>query len=387
MATPISCCAPQLESPRLPGRLRWVGPLLTCLLSLSDIGLRAQSDTAWQQRPALVISGFAEAFYVYDFNQPSGNARQPFLYNHNRHNELNLNIAVVQLRVAHPRYRANLSLQAGTYPNDNYAQEPPLLQNLFEAHVGLALNRRQNLWLDAGVLPAHTGFEDIASVDNWTMTRSLATENLPYFLAGTRLTYQPNARWEMVGLVLNGWQRIERLAGNSLPSYGTQLKFRPQTDVVLNWSTLMGTDDPDSTRRIRHFHNFFGQFEVRPGFGLIVGFDVGVQQRARGSASYDVWYTPVIIGRLDLHPHWQLAARAEYYQDRTGIIVSTQAADDFRTLGLSLNLNYAPAPNIVCRLEGRWLRSQDKLFETPTAFTRHNFILGTSLAIRFPEVR
>jgi hypothetical protein len=36
-------------------------------------------------------------------------------------------------------------------------------------------------------------------------------------------------------------------------------------------------------------------------------------------------------------------------------------------------------------LEGRWLNSQDNIFETKTAPTNNNFIIGTSMAIKFSE--
>ena len=65
-----------------------------------------------------------------------GIARQAFLYNHNRHNEFNVNLGLLRLAVAHAKYRANVALQTGTYANDNYAAEPGLLKAIFEAKCG-----------------------------------------------------------------------------------------------------------------------------------------------------------------------------------------------------------------------------------------------------------
>ena len=42
---------------------------------------------------SITFSGYADVFYQYDFNQPAGNARPGFLYNHNRHHEVNVNMA------------------------------------------------------------------------------------------------------------------------------------------------------------------------------------------------------------------------------------------------------------------------------------------------------
>ncbi len=331
------------------------------------------------------ISAFLDVFYVNDFNHPQGTKRQPFLFNHNRHNEFNLNLGFVKLGLEHSKYRGNLALHTGTYSNDNYLAEPGLLKNIFEANVGLSLNKKNNLWIDAGVFASHIGFESAISADNWTMTRSILAENSPYFLSGVKFTFNPNDKWTISGLIINGWQRIQRLQGNSLPSFGTQINFRPNEKVTINWSTFIGTDDPDTKRRMRYFNNLYGQFQLTEKFGLIAGFDIGAQQRTKNSSSYDFWLSPVIIGQFAINKTWKTAIRAEYYQDRTGIIIPTSTPKGFNTTGLSLNLDYSPTQNIICRLEGRWLNSKDQIFETKTTRTDNNLIIATSIVIRFSE--
>lgn len=345
----------------------------------------AQTDSTWQHKPQLNISGFADVFYVYDFNQPQGTERQAFLFNHNRHNEFNLNLGLVKLNVEHSKYRANFALQTGTYANDNYAAEPVLLKNIFEANIGISLSKKNNLWLDAGVLPSHIGFESAISMDNMTLTRSLLAENSPYFLTGAKLTFNPNDKWEIAGLIVNGWQRIQRLESNSLPSFGTQVNYRPTEKITLNWSTFIGTDTPDTTRRMRYFNNFYGQFQLTEKFGLIAGFDIGTQQRSKGSSAYAFWLSPVIIGQYTINDTWKTAIRAEHYQDETGIIIPTGTMNGFQTTGLSLNIDYSPNQDIICRIEGRWLNSRDTIFETKSNLTNDNFIIGASIAIKFSE--
>lgn len=352
---------------------------------LLGAGLQAQVDTTWNQKPQMSILGFADVFYVYDFNQPLGTERQSFLFNHNRHNEFNLNLGLLRLAVESPKYRANLALQTGTYANDNYAAEPGLLKNIFEANIGISMNQNNSLWLDAGVLPSHIGFESAISMDNFTLTRSLLAENSPYFLTGAKLTFSPNSQWEIAGLIVNGWQRIQRLEGNSLPSFGTQVNFSPSEKTTFNWSTFIGTDDPDASRRMRYFNNIYGQFQVSEKIQLIAGFDLGAQQRTTGSSSYDFWLSPIIIGQLSINDNWKTAVRAEYYQDATGIIIQTNTTNGFQTTGLSFNLDHVPNPNVVCRIEGRWLNSLDNVFETNTGMSNNNFIIGTSIAVKFAE--
>jgi hypothetical protein len=350
-----------------------------------NVNLSAQMDSLWQQRPELNISAFVDVFYVYDFNQPQGTERQSFLFNHNRHNEFNLNLGLVKFTLEQPKYRANFALQTGTYANDNYAAEQAVFKNIFEANIGVSLNKKNNLWLHAGVLPSHIGFESAISMDNMTLTRSLLAENSPYFLTGAKLTYNPSEKWEIAGLIVNGWQRIQRLKGNSTSSFGTQVNFSPVENITLNWSSFIGTDDPDTTRRMRYFSNFYGQFQIIEKLGLIAGFDIGTQQQTKKSSNYDLWFSPVIIGQFAINENWKTAIRVEYYQDETGVIIPTETASGFKTMGLSLNLDYTPTQNIVCRLEGRWLNSKGDIFEAKNAPTNNIFIIGTSIAVKFSK--
>jgi len=355
-------------------------PLIFC-----GITLFAQESDSWGQNPDIAVSGFADIYYVYDFNRPQGSSRQPFLYNHNRHNEFNLNLGFLKLGVEHQKYRANVVLQAGTYANDNYAAEPGLLKSIFEANIGLSLNKQNNLWIDAGVLPSHLGFESAISMQNLTLTRSLSAENSPYFLAGAKLTFTPNDQWEIAALMVNGWQRIQRLQGSSLPSFGTQVSFSHTERMSFNWSTFVGTDDPDATRRMRYFNNFYGRFQLNEQVEVIAGVDIGTQQRSGNSSVYDVWFSPVIIAQLGISENWKTAFRAEYYQDRTNIIVQANPGDGFETTGLSLNLDYVPSVNLMCRLEGRWLNGNDGLFERQRRAVRDNLFVAASIAIQFSE--
>jgi hypothetical protein len=361
--------------------------LTLLLLAWASLATTAQDTSAWKQKPTLVISSFVDAFYVYDFNQPQGNIRLPFVFNHNRHNEFNVNLGLVKFGVEHSKYRANLALHAGTYANDNYAAEPGLLKNIFEANVGLALNKKNTLWLDAGILPSHIGFESAISTENPTLTRSVLAENSPYFLTGAKLSFAPNDKWEIAALVVNGWQRIQRLQGNSLPSFGTQVSFSPSEKVNLNWSTFIGTDDPDTTRRMRYFSNLYGTFQVGEKFNLIAGFDLGTQQQFKESSAYNLWLSLIAIAQYKIAQRWQAAIRTEYYQDETGVMIPTGTNNGFQTIGVSLNIDYAPIKHVMCRIEGRWFNSVDNIFVTPTGSSNNNFMVAASVAVKLPDIR
>ena len=345
---------------------------------------QGQADRSlWEQKPEISFSGYLDIFYAYDFNEPKTNYRQPFLYNHNRNNEFNLNLGFIKISAIHSKYRANLALQAGTYVIDNYVDEPIALQNVNEGNVGLSLNKKNNLWLDAGIFSSHIGFESAISKDSWTLTRSLLAENSPYYPSGAKLTYKPNEHWELATIICNGWQKIKKVSGNSLPSFGTQIKYTKTNKLTLNWSTFIGTNDPDSSRRMRYFNNFYVQSQPYKKLGLIAGFDIGTQQAKKNSSDYNIWFSPVIIIRYFLNDKWSASMRTEYYQDKKEVIIATGNPNGFQTSGLSLNLDYSPVKNILCRVEGRLLDNPDKIFKRQYKNVHNNLAVVTSIAISF----
>jgi hypothetical protein len=239
------------------------------------------------------------------------------------------------------------------------------------------------VWLDAGVLPSHIGFESAISTDNWTLTRSILAENTPYFLTGGKVSFQPAEKWFFSALVFNGWQRITNVGGSSKPSFGTQVAFRPKDTILINWSTFLGSDDPDATRRRRYFSNLYSQFQLSDAFGLTLGMDMGIQQRLRESSVYDPWFSPIVIGQVKWNQKLKSALRIEYYQDRTGIRVKNDHPNGFATTAVSFNMDYSIWKGLLWRIEASNYRSRDQVFLYPETPTATNFFLISSLAYRF----
>lgn len=350
----------------------------------SSINVVAQEEVTETKNP-LTISGYAEVYYQYDANRPLNNTRPNFVYSHNRNNEVSLNLGLIKANYETDKLRANLGFGVGSYMNANYAAEEGVLKNIFEANVGVKLSQKHNLWLDAGIMPSHIGFESAIGADCFTLTRSMLADNSPYFETGAKISYSsPNKKWDMAFLVLNGWQRIQRVDGNTTPAFGHQLTFKPSDKITLNSSSFIGNDQPDVNRLMRYFHNLYGQFEFNDNFALIAGFDIGVQQKAKGSSDYNTWYAPVLIAKYNVSNKLSFSARGEYYQDKAGVIIATDTENGFKTFGFSLNSDYKILPNLVWRTEIRNLNSKDAVFiKQNETTTQNSFIAVTALAVSF----
>lgn len=356
--------------------------ILFVLLAVCGITASAQNDSI--NKP-LTIGGYAEVYYTADFNNPKKNNRPGFVYSHNRNNEVNVNLAYIKTAYNTENVRANLALAVGTYMNANYAAEQGVMKNVYEANAGLKISKKHNLWIDAGVFPSHLGFESAVGKDNWTLTRSLFADNSPYFETGAKISYtSESGKWFLSGLVLNGWQRIQRVDGNSTPAFGHQLIFKPNEKLTINSSSFIGNDKPDSIRQMRYFHNLYAVYQINKKFGLTAGFDIGAEQKAKGSDQYTIWYTPVLIAKYNATDKLSFTARGEYYQDEKEVIISTGTENGFKTFGYSFNADYQIFPNLVWRTEIRNLSSKDAIFMNRTdEFNKNSLTATTALAISF----
>lgn len=333
-----------------------------------------------QDSTKLAISGFVDVYYSYDFDKPTNHQRPFFIYNHKRHNEVNVNLAYMKANYANSKVRANLALMSGTYAQYNMTAEPGLLQYIYEANVGVSLSNKHNIWVDAGIMPSHIGFESAVSQDCWTLSRSMLAENSPYFESGVKLTSTNKKETAFISLfVLNGWQRIRRIDGMNNPSYGLQINYKPTSKLTLNYSNFVGSDKPDSLDAWRTYHNFYGILEMNAKFGMIIGFDIGTDKAKFNQ--YYAWYSPVLIFKYKLSVKSTMALRGEYYDDRDQVLLVTSTINGFQTTGISLNYDLAITKNVLFRIEGKGYFSKDKIFKLGTEY--NNYSLLTSLSIKF----
>lgn len=337
--------------------------ILLCLCLGAPLSVLAQESP-------FKISAYAELYYQNELSPGKRATRPSYVYSHHRNAEVNLNLGFIKAAYNSPTVRANLALGTGTYMQANYAAEPDVMKAVYEANLGIKLSKNHQIWLDAGVMPSHLGFESALGMDNWTLTRSLFADNSPYFETGAKLSYT-NERWHLSALVLNGWQRIYRVEGNSTPAFGHQVTYKPNARWTLNSGSFIGNDKPDSLKRMRYFHNLYLIHQLSTKWALTAGLDVGAEQHRNGNAW---WYTPVGILKYTHSEKLSISARGEYFKDQEGIIVSLP---QFSTQAFSLNVDYTLFPQTVWRTEVK------RLEEHSTLPTRTLFSFTTALAVRF----
>jgi hypothetical protein len=331
------------------------------------------------------LSGYLESYYSKDFNDPGRQKRPSFIYSYNQDDSLQINLALIKADITSSHFRAHLGVASGTYMQANYAAENRTLQHLYEANLGIKLSDQHDLWLDVGVMPAHIGFESAIGAENWTLTRSMMADNSPYFETGAKLSYtSTDGKWYVSGLLINGWQRIHRPDGNTTPALGHQITYRPSDRLTINSSSFIGNDKSDADRQMRYFHNLYAQLQLDDRWSMLAALDVGAEQRLDDRGRYNVWYSPNLIFRYRYSDQLSFAARAEYYQDKQGVIVSTETPNGFKTQGYSVNMDYQLHPSVLLRAELRQFISKDRIFlKDDNDFSSRSLMATTALAISF----
>jgi hypothetical protein len=190
-------------------------------------------------------------------------------------------------------------------------------------------------------------------------------------------------------MALNGWQQIRRAHGNDMPSFGTAINYSFNADNRISWNTFIGNGAPADLRKMRYFSNLYGQFKLGEKINVTAGFDIGFEQKQHSGSTYAVWYAPLLIVQYNLNERWRMAVRAEHYNDEDEANVSLPYFTGFvgfNASGASLNLDYEPHPNVVCRIEGRWMGSPNATFIADNRATTDNYIIAASIAIQFETV-
>ena len=329
-----------------------------CIFVLISFDCFAQKDSLG----LLKFSAYFESYYSYDFAKPFTHEKLDFNYNYKKHNQPNINLAFVKANYQSQRLRSTLTLMTGNYAMYNLSSEPNWAKPLLEANFGYKPFEKHNFWIDAGVMPSHIGFESAVGSDCWNLTRSILAENSPYYESGIKFNYTNKKQDLYIAFhILNGWQKIAIPKGEENPSFGFQANYKPTTSLTLNYSNFVGNIKVDSINNaLRIFHNLYSIYDASSKLSFIFGFDIGTQKRAGTKTA--IWYTPVIIAKINLAKKSKIAGRLEFYNDEQQTIISTSTPNGYQTLGASINYDYQISSKVLWRSELKRYNSKDPIF-------------------------
>lgn len=332
------------------------------------------------------IGGYIDTYYGYDFNEPEFSDR-PYFVSSARHNEININLAYIEVQYTNDKVRGRLVPGFGTYVNANYANEKGSLKNLLEANIGVRLSKKKEIWLDAGVIGSPYTNETAISKDHLMYTRSLASEYVPYYLTGVKLSVPIGDKIKAYGYVLNGWQVISDV--NNPLSIGTQIEYRPTNNVLINWDTYIGDESSalNPTYRTRYFTDIYFVYNSPKKFSMTSCAYLGVQdtEDSVGIKKSAIWWQANVIVDFKLAEKSTISARMEYFNDEESVqIVPITGLKGFEVFSASIGFNYKIVSKAIFRLEARsFYSNRDMYVDTNGAFSQWSNLLITSLAVWF----
>ncbi|MBM7114702.1 outer membrane beta-barrel protein [Archangium primigenium] len=212
---------------------------------------------------------------------------------------------------------------------------------------------RGPLSLEAGVYPSHIGLESFQSQRNWSYTRSWMGELSPYYQTGLKGTWTFSDTWSAQLHLLNGWQTIGE--NNRGKAVGTQVAYAGER-LSASFNTFVGEEGTGDDAGWRLFADGVATWRVTEAFSLAATADVATQRRRARPTAF--WSAAGLNARVQLARAVAVAARAELFDDRDGVISGTAQ----RLVEGTATLELTPAEPLVLKLEARHDRSTANVF-------------------------
>ena len=325
----------------------------------------------------ILFDGFIDSYLSYDFNHPAKNKR---LYTTQavRHNEPNINLAHLGGRYDDSKFRSRIAFQAGNSVVANTVYEPnPDLGFIQEAYAGIRVS--ETAWIDVGVYLGHIGMESWISKNNFTYTRSLLLDYVPYYSTGLRYVNDISSDTHFEFHLMQGWQNISET--NSAKSFGIQIK-KTINDLTLTYNNYFGDERviPGQENRFRTYHNFIAEMTISDHLKWQGSIDLGTQAQQKDKG-IDSWQAFAFSFQYKLSPKSYLAWRAENYIDPHQSNVKTGTQNGFQVLGSSVNYDYHLNEKTLWRTEFKTLQSKDKIYLKSKNLVNEDHALITNLSV------
>lgn len=363
---------------------------MKCIFIL--VGVIIADATTAQHKDSFALQLYGEVYASYIPNKPFNKLRPAFQYNYTKANNAGVNMALARVHYSKQRFRTNFGLMAGDYPTANLANEESWARNIYEANAGFKISKQKEIWIDAGVLPSHIGFETAIGRDNWSATRSIVADNSPYYETGLRLSYQLNQNWYMSVLALTGWQRITFANKRFQPSLASQVTFKPTPKLSINHSTFFGKAPYTMASINRYYSNLFVTVQLHPALFTSIGWDMGIENRPNGISRNAVWNVWYLQTKYNMVPdQWQIAVRYERMIDRRNVLFSLpeDIYHQFNVHHTSLTIDRFIKNGFLLRAEANYQSGPYPIFrkETMLAYNQFSAFLIASYNFQYSKKR
>ena len=319
------------------------------------------------EHSALRVGGYVETYYSYNFRRPSNGVTE-FRAFDNRHNSISLQAIALDVGWASRSVAAHVVLQAGSAANTYYgASEPtiagtPLTPGTTPAAVR-AIQQATLAWsplpdqlvVDAGLFLSPIGPESLATHQNFHWSHSPLFFALPFYHAGARVQWLPNAAHAIRLGVYNGWNNA--LDNNAEKTLGLDYTYKPTGRATVGAAYFGGVERPTGAPEGRAWRNLFDVYLLYTPIRrlqTLLNTDVGFEPNTLGLSG---WAAGNLSARVELMSWLFTAARGSLFLERRAESARVQAAaiaiPSSRVAAATLTLEAVPAKHVSCKLELR----------------------------------
>ena len=318
------------------------------------------------ERPRLVPVAVIDTYWAYH-DTPPASRQATLMTTAVRHNEFQINLAAIGLRLEHAKLMGTLILQAGTsvdalYPPTAGAAQnnPEVWKHIQVASVGYRVH--PDVTVEAGVMPSHLGNESFVSTNNWNYTRAMIAEATPYYLAGVKASWRALPTLTLTGLFYNGWNVYSDVGRTK--SGGLKVEWKPSDKFSLATAAHIGPG-AEGRNDLRLYDDIVAKLNLHPRLDVAVQLSGGMDKESGlpgrnvyGAAAWLRWF----LGETTY-----VAARGEYLSDERGIFTQQGARPTSAPTPLgapfngalgqksmlagTLTLGWLPHPSFLARVE------------------------------------
>lgn len=325
--------------------------------------------------PKIVFHGAMEAYYAWNFNNPS-NDTSNFRWYDTRHNHVGLQGLWFVPEWEVGPVKGHFQLQLGAlaelfWPSERSFEEDLLWRLLQEATMEWTTPWKR-LSIEGGIFNVPFGPEWNLAFRNWNWSTGNLFALMPYQIAGARANFDVgHGIIARIG-IYNGWDRIV-VDNNKQKAMMASLEWTDENDeenyVVFNYmignERYDGHTNADETdtrgRTPRHTFDLYGQWHMAKPFTMRLWTFSGFEYRDR---TLDGWLGLSLFAKVDATDWFSIAARGDFVHVRADS-ENLFFDDDKKTSDMgsgTLTLSFQPHSNIILRLEGRYDAASFPLF-------------------------
>ena len=288
------------------------------------------------------VTGFIDGYYEYNLNHPHAGNCPSFTTSFaavpscstlrlfdGPTDQFSLNM--MELTIAKPpdaaasRLGYDITFGFGNAMNVVNSTDPGGLgfaQYLKEAYLSYLAPVGKGLQIDFGKFVTTNGAEVIETTGNWNYSRSLLFNYaIPFYHFGLRAKYNFSDKFNITGLVVNGWNNI--VDNNTGKTLGVSLGWNPNKKWAIVQNYYAGPEEFHDNSDWRQLSDTVVTYTATSKLSLMANYDYGRGDVVPTVARPVAWQGVAAYGRYAFNDRYAFALRGEYFDDRDGFNTGT----------------------------------------------------------------